>query len=127
MHARRPLAILSAVAASVAVVAGTAGPAAANDIQFSFHGATARYTDATDTLCVRAADDSGSLRDYAYAVILNGNGGTVATSPFASEGQGWRCTGNLSIPEDRLYTLHLFDCAELPGTDCGGTGRQFYS
>ncbi|SDD11502.1 hypothetical protein [Nocardioides lianchengensis] len=125
MRALRPLAVLSATAA---VIALGIGPAAANDIQFSFHGASARYTDATDTLCAKAVNDTGAgLEDYAYALIQNASGGTVASSPFASQGQGWRCTGNLSIPEDRLYTLVLFDCTRIPGTDCGGTTRQFYS
>ena len=117
--------LVLAAATTTAIALGV-GPAAANDISFSYYGAQASYTDATDNLCVRAANDSG-LRDYAYALIQNGSGQTVASSPFAYEGQGWRCTGNLSIPEDRLYTLVLFDCSEVVGTDCGGTSRQFYS
>lgn len=125
MRPIRPLVVLSAAAAISAL---GIGPASANNIEFSFHGASARYTDLTDTLCVKAVNDTGGgLRDYAYALIVGPGGGTIASSPFANEGEGWRCTGNLSIPEDKLYTLQLFDCTEVPGTDCGGTSRQFYS
>lgn len=124
MRPVRPLAVL---AATVAITAVGIGPAAANDIQFSFHGASARYTDATDTLCVKAINDTGALKDYAYALIQNAGGNTVASTPVANQGQGWRCTGNLSIPEDHPYTLVLFDCSQVPGTDCGATTRQFYS
>ena len=124
MHKTRGM--VAAVATTTLMAIGI-GPAAANDVSFGHHGSYVEYTDATDNLCVRATNDTGGS-DSAYALIMNGNT-TVRSSPMAVEGQGWQCTGNMSIPEDRWYTLVLFDCVDA-GTGnggCGGQSRGFYS
>lgn len=57
------------------------GPAFANNVSFGYRGSGVSYTDATDNVCVRAANDTAG-NDSAYAVVLR-NGSTVATSPMA--------------------------------------------
>ncbi|GAA1809324.1 hypothetical protein GCM10009795_063360 [Nocardioides hankookensis] len=110
---------------SAVLVAATMAPAEANDESISFHGATARYLDATDQLCANAVDDYSTFEDYAIAYIENA-AGDVVFSQSDSEGGGRTCTGNLSIPEDRVYYLRVADCSRIPGTDCGFSARKAF-
>ncbi len=65
--------------------------------------ARAWYDDSTDTLCVR------SNREGVMATVRIGpsGGGTFATASDAGFGKSTNCTGNMSIPEDRLYWMIL--------------------
>ena len=119
------LLVTAALAASLSGVAAV--PAVASDQSIDFYGAHATYDDLTDTLCVRADNDFPGLVDYAIGYIERPDG-SIFASKFDYEGNGWSCTGNLSIPEDRLYYLRVSDCTDIQGTDCGSSRRKsFYS
>lgn len=101
------------IAGSTAVLlAATAVNASASDASTaaSYGGqvrAQATYDDLTDNLCVRVVNSTGNA--YAEAAIAPYYSGTglPTVHKFAYVGEGWRCTGNLSIAEDKKYELHL--------------------
>lgn len=104
-----------AVAASTAALVGlgiavtTAAPAQANDLTLRIYNssgtvvAKAWYDDSNDNLCVRSY-----VRGEMATVRIGPSGGsTFATANDAGFGKSTNCTGNMSIPEDRLFWMYL--------------------
>lgn len=109
-RAKRALAgLAAATVAGVGLGMATAAPAHANDLTLVIKNASgtvvakAWYDDYTDNLCVRSYV-SGTM---ATANIGASGGGTFATANDAGFGKSTNCTGNMSIPEDRLYWMIL--------------------
>ncbi|MBD3783216.1 MAG: hypothetical protein IE926_09715 [Micrococcales bacterium] len=100
---------VAATLAGLGIAVATAAPAAANDATLRIRNgsgtvvAKAWYNDLTDTLCVR----SYVKGVMATARIGPSGGGTFATANDAGFKKSTNCTGNLSIPEDRLYWMNL--------------------
>lgn len=93
----------------VGLAVSTATPAHANDVTLRIHNASgavvakAWYDDLTDNLCVR------SYREGVMASVRIGpaGGSTFRTANDAGFGKSTNCTGNMSIPEDRLHWMTL--------------------
>lgn len=105
----RAVTVAASALLTLAVAATTAAPAQANDVTLKIRNsagtvvAKAWYDDRTDNLCVR------SHREGVMATVRIGpsGGGTFDSASDAGFGKSTNCTGNMSIPEDRLYWMHL--------------------
>jgi hypothetical protein len=96
---------------AVGVLVASAAPASANDatLTVSYGGvlrARATWDDLTDNLCVTALGGDGVNIATVTIRPANGVGNTYKMSDL-TDTSGGRCTGNLSIPEDRAYVMTL--------------------
>lgn len=109
MAPSRTAAVAASALTALGLAVAIAPPAHANDVTLRIHNssgavvAKAWYDDATDNLCVR------SYREGVMATVRIGpsGGGTFDSASDAGFGKSTNCTGNMSIPEDRLYWMHL--------------------
>lgn len=109
---KRILASVSLLSSCVALAFTSAGPAHANDKTITLTSssgvvlARATWNDAYDNLCVRSFVQG--RRMTATLTLMDGSWGPKSVSH-----SGWstspQCTGNLSIPEDRLAFVILGD------------------
>jgi hypothetical protein len=93
-----------------ALLAGTSTPASASDATVSlYHNgelkARGTYDDLTDNLCVKAFNGGQNFLADVGIGPVNGDGPSFTWGAFG--GDGWQCTGNLSIPEDRRYDIQV--------------------
>jgi hypothetical protein len=91
-------------------MAMTAGPAAANDVygQVTVNGvvkAKGTYDDLTDTLCITVVNSAAGA--WAQVRIEPPDGSPVHVKD-AYMGEGRKCTGNLSIPEDKWWLFQVY-------------------
>lgn len=60
--------------------------------------------------------------------LIRNDGATVASRLKVGKHDGtWSCTRNLSIPEDKAYTLVLRDCSEHTYPSCTTHRKSFFS
>ena len=102
---------IAPAAVALGVLVATATPAAANDAKLtvSYGGvvrARASWDDLTDNLCVTATGGDGINIANASIDPANGVGPSFSVTDL-TDTSGGRCTGNLSIPEDRSYVLKV--------------------
>ena len=103
--------VLAAAGLAAVTVAVSAAPAMANDkeLTLSYLGAIrarANWYDGTDTLCVKALNPLNIDTAHAWITPADGVGKRFDAVDLTDTSGNW-CTGNLSIPEDELYVLHL--------------------
>lgn len=96
--------------AVAALMAMTAGPAAANDVygQVVVNGtvkAKGTYDDLTDTLCITVVNSAAGAWGQ---VRIEAADGSPAFTKDAYMGEGRKCTGNLSIPEDQSWRFQVY-------------------
>lgn len=109
MAPSRTAAVAASALTALGLAVAIAPPAHANDVTLRIYNAggavvaKAWYDDSTDNLCVR------SYRQGVMATVRIGpsGGGTFDSASDAGFGKSTNCTGNMSIPEDRLYWMHL--------------------
>ncbi|MCR4512146.1 hypothetical protein [Aeromicrobium sp. 50.2.37] len=118
--------VLAATAAVGLTLALGAAPAQADNPVITGTFSAAKYVDVTDQLCVRV---EGTLGSTFYAEALIRKDGTTVASRFkvGNNDGSWSCTRNLSIPEDRAYTLVLRDCTTNANPSCTTKRKSFYS
>lgn len=99
-------------------------PAAqANDLTVTYNGTDGtyqgRWIDGSDQLCARTT--GAQIR-----VQIEPASGSGSTYSISTSGSSWRCTANLSIPEDRSYRMYLQFYSH--GTwNALPSNRQFYT
>ena len=112
---------LAAAAGAVAVLGLTVVPAQADNSVLHNNGVSGKYVDVTDQLCARTSQ-AGT-----YAEVLIMSGSTIKFRVIDRTVDGaWKCTGNLSIPEDQKYTLSVLNC-DKSTLACFGKRTTFYS
>jgi hypothetical protein len=95
---------MAPTAVALGVLVATATPAAANDTTLTVsYGGVVR---ARASLCVTATGGDGINIANARIDPANGVGPSFSVTDL-TDTSGGRCTGNLSIPEDRSYVLKV--------------------
>lgn len=118
------LTVLGSAASALALILMGAAPASASNPQLNDAWASAKYVDLTDQLCARSDFGSGF---YAIASIRL-DGQVLWSKTAVGDGTNtWKCTANLSIPEDKLYTLVLESCTVHSNPRCTTKRTTFYS
>lgn len=112
---------LAAVTGSLALVGLTMVPAHADNPVLPNGSATGKYVDLTDKLCAKTSNSAY----YAEVVILSGGSVKFRKIDRANDGS-FACTGNLSIPEDKQYTLSVLNCSKA-SLACTGKSTTFFS
>lgn len=119
--------VIAAAAATMATVA-LAAPAHAADRTIELRSpsgglhSTLKWDDSVDTLCLTL--QSGAAGAYADADMRLVGGG-YAQNLHVSASRPRHCTGNLSIPEDRLAEMRLYGGANTFHHSTGWV--QFYT
>ncbi|RYY43851.1 MAG: hypothetical protein EON53_13540 [Actinomycetales bacterium] len=117
---------LTATAAVGLTLALGAAPAQADNPVITGTFTAAKYVDATDQLCVRVEGNLGS--GFSGEALIRDDGTTIASRFKVGNNDGsWSCTRNLSIPEDRSYTLVLRDCTSYAYPSCTTKRKSFFS
>lgn len=117
---------LAATATAGLVLALGAAPAHADNPVITGTWSGAKYVDATDQLCVRVEGNLGS--SFSGEALIRNDGATVASRLKVGNHDGtWSCTRNLSIPEDKAYTLVLRDCSDYTYPSCTTHRKSFFS
>jgi hypothetical protein len=118
-------------AVSLGVVAIATTSAYANDLTLTYtnnggYSSQGRWTDAVDTLCART-----ELPDTLVKIVpVNGVGTTFSVTQVHDTISGWstwKCTGNLSIPEDKQYRMEIWTSSTLGGAKTLKKSGTFYS
>jgi hypothetical protein len=113
----RALRRLAVAAAAVTALGVFAPPASANDTTLNYYKngllvARATWDDLHDTLCVEVLSSPFDTLARAGIGPVSGSGPEFRIDAVAGTVRK-HCTGNLSIPEDRLYFVQIW--YQLPG------------
>jgi len=123
----RTRSIAAAAIGAAALIGLTVTPAHASNPVLPHSWAVSKYLDETDQLCAKVDSGFNTSATWATAEIRLDGVLQWSKTDYGNGDNVFACTQNLSIPEDKAYTLVVKACTTYANPTCTSARTSFYS